>query len=129
VITLNNGGLSDKNVKNISPAVKNAIDTDEKIANAVTNPQAKNKLNPLFTLSDVWRLLGGKTADSKESKRAQRDLANLMLMGKVYAFENRCPTCGSELHTDKYSLELPQERISPLLGFKTYSGGQNTPGG
>lgn len=117
---LDNEALSDKNVKNISPAVKNAIDTYEKIVDAVTNPQAQNKLNPLFTLADVWRLLGGKTADSKESKRAQRDLANLMLMGKVYAFENRCPTCGSELHADRYSLELPKERRSPLLGIKTF---------
>jgi predicted RNA-binding Zn-ribbon protein involved in translation (DUF1610 family) len=106
-----------------SAAVRNAMETYSDIMDAVTNPKAKTSLKPLFSLPDVWNLLGGKDGNSKEAKRAQRDLANLVLMKKVYVNEKACPTCGTELGTAHYRLQpVRWEEHTPIR-----TDGQETP--
>ena len=101
-----------------SPAVRNAMETYDNIVGAVTNPTAETKLKPLFTLQDVWNLLGGKDGNSKEAKRAQRDLANLVLMKRVYVNEKACPTCGTELGTAHYGLQpVTGEEHAPVKNY------------
>ena len=68
-----------KTDKKVSPAILNASETLARIEDGL----AVGEIKPLFRLPDVWRILGGNNANSAQAKRAQRDLQNLVVMGKL----------------------------------------------